>query len=91
MKIDLSKDQYKTLLMMLYCGEWVINVHKRKKDKIQLATDDLEQHIYSFAKEFGFEKFIEYDENLKMFFPTADMEEKFHGFIDKYNLKTRNR
>jgi hypothetical protein len=85
--MNLNKNQYKILLMMMYCGEWVINSHKIKKDKIQSETESLEQYIFSFAKEYGFDKFIEYDEDLKTFFPTADMEEKFHGFIDKYDLK----
>ncbi|MEE9408159.1 MAG: hypothetical protein V3V28_08800 [Polaribacter sp.] len=30
------------------------------------------------------ENLIEYDENLKMYFPTEDM---FHGLIDKYDKK----
>ena len=34
MNIELSKEQYKTLLKMLYCGEWMLNSYKIK-DKIQ--------------------------------------------------------
>ena len=73
--------------MMLYCGDWVINSHKTKADKIQTDTGDLEQYVFSFAKEHGFENFVEYDVDLKMYFPTAEMEAEFHGLIDNYNLK----
>jgi hypothetical protein len=71
--MNLSKSQYKSLLMMMYCGEWIINAHKRKEDKIQLENKNLEQTIFSFAKDYGFENLIEYDYKLKMYFPTAYM------------------
>ncbi len=89
--MNLNKSQYKTLLMMMYCGEFVINGHNTKKDIIQFETENLEQYIFSFAKEYGFEKFIEYDKNLKMYFPTADMEDEFHGFIDRYDLNQKRK
>ena len=85
--MNLTKKQYKSLLMMMYCGEWIINSHKLKEDSVQKDSINLEQHIFSFAKEHGFENLIEYDEDLKMYFPTADMEDEFHGFIDKYDKK----
>lgn len=87
MKLD--KKQYKNLIMMLYCGEWVINAHKTNEDKLKKETEDLEQFIFSFAKEHGFQNLIEYDDDLKMYFPTADMEDMFHGFIDKYDKKIK--
>ena len=89
--MNISKSQYKSLLMIAYCGEWVINSHKTKVDKIQSETESAEQYIFSFAKEFGFENLIEYDEDLKMYFPTAEMEENFHGLIDNYDLKQKVR
>lgn len=91
LKIELSKKQYKTLLLTMYCGEWMLNCHKIKRDKLHLDTEDLEQEIFSFAKEAGVEKWIEYDEKMKMFFPTAEMEEKFHVYIDKFEERVLNR
>lgn len=87
MKIELNKSQYKTLLTMMYCGEWVLNSHKTKNDQLSMATDDLEQVIFQFAKEAGLERWIEYDDAMKKYFPTADMEDEVHVYIDKYNKK----
>ena len=87
MKIELTKKQYRTLLMMLYCGEWVLNSYKTREDKIYRETDSFEQYIFSFAKEYGVDNWIEYDEGLNRYFPTALMEEKIHKFIDIYNQR----
>jgi hypothetical protein len=89
MKIELSKDQYRTLLTMMYCGEWMLNSYKVKEDKISINTDKLEQYIFSFAKEAELENWVEYDDELKKFFPTADMEDEIHIFVDKYNKRQK--
>lgn len=68
MKIELTKNQYKTLLTLRYCGEWVVNSHKTSVENLSEATDDLEKLVFTFAKENGLEKCIEYNESMKMFF-----------------------
>jgi len=85
MKIELSKDQLKTLLTIMYCGEWMLNSYKTRDDRMSQETHKLEQYIFSIAKETGFEKWIEYDEDMDEYFPTADMEDDLHIFVDKYN------
>ena len=89
MNIELTKDQYKTLLMLMYCGEWVLNCYKLKEDRVYIETDKFEQYIFAFAKEFKLEKMIVYNEMSKKYFPTAFMEQSFHKYIDRYD--TRNR
>ena len=87
MEISLTKAQYKTLLTLVYCGEWVLNSYKTREDRVQKETDKFEQYIFSLAKENGLEKWIEYDEDLRKYFPTALMEENLHKHIDKYNKR----
>jgi hypothetical protein len=87
MEIPFTKEQYKTLLQLLYFGEWVANSYKAKEDKLYKESDRLEQHIFSYASKFGLDNLIEYDESLKKFVPTLSMEEKFHPLIDKYNRR----
>jgi hypothetical protein len=89
MKIEFNKNQYKTLLTMMYCGEWMLNSHKTDDDIISKESEDLEQLIFSYAKDFGFKEWIEYDVDLKKFFPTADMEDDLHINIDKYNKRQK--
>ena len=87
MEITFTKEQYKTLLQLLYFGEWVANSYKTKEDKLYKESDSLEQHIFSFASKFGLDNLIEYDESIKKYVPTITMEEKFHPLIDKYNRR----
>jgi len=87
MEIYFTKEQYKTLLQLLYFGEWVANSYKTKEDKLSEKSDSLEQHIFSYASRFGLDNLIEYNESLKKYGTTLTMEEKFHPFIDKYNRR----
>lgn len=67
MKIDITKKQYKTLLKLLHLGTWMANAH-RTDDRIE-EFDEFEQYVLSFFKDFGMDDSVEYDEDLKMFFP----------------------
>jgi hypothetical protein len=89
MQIELSKDQYQTLLKLIYCGEWVLNSYKTREDAVYKETDKFEQYIFSLAKEFNLEKWIEYDDELGKFYPTDKMEDTFHKHIDIYNQKQK--
>ncbi|WP_052503515.1 hypothetical protein [Lacinutrix sp. Hel_I_90] len=89
MKIELTKKEYKTLLSIMYCGEWLLNSHKTSEDNLSKETDNLEQNIFSFAKDAGLEKWIEYDAKMGKYFPTADMDDDIHEFIDSYNLRQK--
>lgn len=89
MKFELTKKQYKTLLTIMYCGEWVLNSHKIGADKLSKETVDLEQLIFSFAKEAGLGDWIEYYPDLEKYYPTADMEVKNHVYITKYNMRQK--
>lgn len=85
MKIEFTKDQYESLIKLVYLGNWMINAI-RVDDRIK-KFDDLEQYIYSSAKEIGLDKYIEYDTKLKKFFPTKDFEEnsEVSQYMDEYD------
>lgn len=87
MKIDFNKKEYMALLDILEIAEWVINAHKIDTQNKETVYSKLEQKIYSYAKEMGFEELIEYDDNLKSYFPTRMFEENSpaHQFIDEYD------
>ncbi|WP_166963944.1 hypothetical protein [Yeosuana marina] len=89
MKIELTKEEYKTLLTIVYCGEWMLNSHKIKDDSMSKRTEGLEQNLFSFAKDAGLEKWIEFDTEMEKYFPTANMEDELHKFIDLYNLRQK--
>lgn len=60
----------------MYCGEWVVNSHKKTEDKLFKATDDLEQLVFSFAKENGLEEWITFDDSTKNIFQTLKWKMK---------------
>lgn len=72
-KIEFTKAQYENLIKLVYLGNWMINAIRT--DDIVKKYDDVEQHIYSFAKDVGLDKYIEFDSELNKFFPTKELEE----------------
>ncbi|MGC9341443.1 MAG: hypothetical protein ACP5E3_01980 [Bacteroidales bacterium] len=64
--------------------------HKTKEDKLSQKTEQLEQKLFSIAKEAGLDKWIEYDDEMDRYFPTIEMEEEIHHYIDTYNHRQRN-
>lgn len=72
-QLNLTKEQYRTLLEMTLLGNWMINSTREKTIK---EYDDVEQLVFSFAKQAGLEDCIEYVEKLKAYFPTPDFEEE---------------
>ena len=91
MELKLTKAQVKTLLTIMYCGEWVLNSHKTQEDKLFKETSELEQYIFSQAIEVGFEKWIKYDEESGKYFPTLLMEEALDKHVSNYDKRTIRR
>jgi hypothetical protein len=85
MKINFTKKQYEDLVKLAYLGTWMINAF-RTDDTVE-KYEELEQYIFSFFKDFEMEKYIMFDEELKMFFPTKEFEENtdVEQYIDEYN------
>ena len=71
-QISLTREQFRTLVEMVNCGEWMINAARVNRIK---KYDKLEQYIYSHAKEAGIDDCIGYDGELKIHFPTKEFEE----------------
>lgn len=85
MKINFTKKQFRVLLDLLFAGEYVINSH-RVPDEIIKEYEDINQYVYSFAKQFGYEDLIEFDKEFNMFFETRKHDEsKIHELISEYD------
>ena len=76
MKINITNKQYLSLIKMVYLGNWMINAIRtgQKGDEYVKEYEDLEQYIYSFAKDYGMEKYIEFDKKMAQHFPTNEFE-----------------
>lgn len=84
--IEFTKEQYESLMKQLYLGNWMINAF-RMSDEIIKRHDDLEGYIMSFAKDFGLEKYIDYDKGKNKYYPSLKFEEdkEINGYINDYN------
>lgn len=85
MKINFTKKQYRLLLDIVFAGDNIINGFKIPSEHIE-EYEKLQQHIYSFAKDFGLENLIEYDSEYDMFFETREFEDsEINEIIDQYD------
>ena len=80
--IKFNTDQFKALLKLVYLGEWILNSHLDRKDDKLTIEEEVEQMIYSSNTEPGV---VEFEDDLQMYFPTRDFEEKMQIFIDEYD------
>jgi hypothetical protein len=75
MKIEITKKEYRTLLDILHIADWVLHAYKTEEGPETEEFRNLEQKFLALAKEMGFEHFVEYDAEMKKYFPTHEYEE----------------
>lgn len=81
MDIELTEDEYETLLALVYAGNWLINA--ARNDHIE-SYDAVASDIYSQAGEAALEDHVFYDEEEDRYYPDAPIEEKMRDFISDY-------
>lgn len=75
MKIEFTKEQFENLMKLVYLGNWMANANRT--DDTRKKYEDLEGYVFSFAKDFGLEKYVDDEEADKgKFFPTRFFEEE---------------
>jgi hypothetical protein len=86
MEITLSEEQYENLVRMMYLGNWMI-ISIRTPDEEIKKYDELEQHIYSFAKGTQMERYITFDNKINKFITNweADEHPEVDHYIDEYD------
>ncbi|HNW70829.1 MAG TPA: hypothetical protein PKI01_10530 [Bacteroidales bacterium] len=76
--LELSADQYKELLKLVYVGDWVID------EPENIVLNDLVQTIFSKANDAGLKKMVEFDKELELFLPSVEFDEEVIGIVDDY-------
>ncbi|KAA0548455.1 hypothetical protein FZW96_07730 [Bacillus sp. BGMRC 2118] len=84
MKINFTKKQFGLLVDLLYLGEWTANSTKNH-DERNAEYDALFQYVSTFAKDFGYDHAIEYDNKLEGYYPTQQFEESFEPIIKHHD------
>jgi len=89
MKINFTTEQYENLIKIVYLGNWMINAIRSGNpgDEQIEKYNEIEQYIFSFAKDFGLEKYIELDEKFNKYFPSQELEadKEIEQYMEDYN------
>ncbi|HWY79778.1 MAG TPA: hypothetical protein VNW29_05480 [Candidatus Sulfotelmatobacter sp.] len=87
--INLTKKQFKSLLKVVYLGNWMVNAYRT--DDTNEEYESIEDLIFSYAPQFGFEKYISHEEaDGDKYYPTNDFEETtdVHKLHEAYDEET---
>ena len=71
-QINLTKEQHKALVELVYLGHWMATAIHEKPIK---KYDDVEQLVFSHAKRAGLQNCVDYDDEMKMYFTLRKFEE----------------
>jgi hypothetical protein len=76
MENNFTKKQYLTLMKLVYLGNWLANSHRLSDDQIK-EYEEMEDYIFSFAKDFGYERYVDHEEkDGARYYPTSYFEEE---------------
>ncbi len=82
MRIELTVEQYLTLIKLVYLGNWVVNSFREEKDQIP-EFNAVEELIYAqagpLAEEIGL-----YRDDEGRFFPSQALENELMDYLDAY-------
>ena len=92
-KIELTKEQFKALLKLVYLGNWLANAQRDGSNENPHLEEyeEIENYIFSFAKRFGLRKYVDDEEAAKgKFYPTRFFEEgtDVQKLIEEYDEET---
>lgn len=89
MKINFTKKQYENLIEMIYIGNWIANAQRLPDEQIK-KYEQIENYIFSFARDFGMGKFVDYEEkDGDKYYPTRMFEEEtdVQKLLEEYDDK----
>lgn len=89
MKINFTKKEYRQLLDLVFLGDWVVSSFDM--DGAKSPYVDIQQKIYSYAKELGCEELIEHVRAGNQYFETAQFESEVMHHLDAYDEHVLNR
>ena len=86
MKIDLTNDEYRKLLDLLYLGNWVMTANDTENDESKKKYEEITQKIYSYAKDFECDELVEFNAEFGEYFETVELEEsEVSQYLQEYD------
>ena len=77
--LELSPEQYKELLKLVYVGDWVID------ETENIVLNDMVQTVFSKAEEAGLKGLVEFNKEQNLFVPSLQMDEEVIDLINDYD------
>lgn len=81
MEMKFTKEQYADLVKLVYLGNWMVNAVRPDEDQVE-KFNDLEQYIYTYAREAGFDDYIQFDKKANRYITNWEKDKKPE--VDKY-------
>jgi len=85
MKIEFSETQYQALIRVVYLGRLMSEYLNEDDEGGNREFDAIEQHVYSFFKNFGADDCVEFSAKHTAYFPTRPFEESMEPYVDAYD------
>jgi len=76
--LELSSEQYKELIKLVYIGDLVID------EPENIVLNDLVQVVFSKAKDAGQESLIEFDKEMNLYMPSQAFDDEVVEIVDDY-------
>jgi len=84
MEINPSREQFETLLKVVYLGDWMVNAIRVPGSYVP-EFEDLEQLLLSLGHRSCFDDVVEFEPALSQFFLKDEVYEKLQPYIDEYD------
>jgi hypothetical protein len=90
MKIEMTKEEYRELLDVLYAAEWVFHAYDAGQHPRTKRYNGIIQKLYALAHAYDLERLIKYDKNSREYYPTGEFEDttEVWKFIDDLTDET---
>ncbi len=84
MELNLSREQFETLLKAVYLGDWMVNAIRVPGNYVP-EFEELEKSLLLLAHGAGFNDTVEFDPSLSEYFFKEEFHEMLQPFIDEYD------
>lgn len=87
MQLEFSRVQYRELVKLVYLGSWMMNSYRKASERID-SVEEIEQFVYSHAKQFESEDLVQFDAQYGDYDVTQELEDQLFQHIDAYDEDT---
>ena len=87
MQIDLTNEQYRKLLVLIFLGEWMANTADAQETELT-DVQDVADYLYTMAPQFGAEDWVEYCNECGGHHGNQTMEDALVPVLNDYEEET---